>query len=147
VTLRKAGDTLFAFDSNYRTQLWPDEDTARATISAFWDIADIALPSIDDEMALRGQADEKPVIDWFSARSWTACAIKRGARGPLSPTLETGRHPDFPPAQTVVDTTSAGDAFNGAFLAAFSRGEPIANCLSAGHKLASIVVGHRGAII
>jgi 2-dehydro-3-deoxygluconokinase len=46
----------------------------------------------------------------------------------------------------VVDTTAAGDSFNGAYLAALMRGEPEAACLAAGHAMASEVIGHPGAI-
>ena len=47
----------------------------------------------------------------FARRRWTACAIKRGERGPLSPGLAAAEHPAFPAATAVVDTTAAGDSF------------------------------------
>jgi 2-dehydro-3-deoxygluconokinase len=47
----------------------------------------------------------------------------------------------------VVDTTAAGDSFNGAYLAALARGLPEADCLAAGHAMASEVIGHPGAIV
>ena len=42
------------FDSNYRPHLWEDRATARKIIAAFWQRADISLPSIDDEMDVFG---------------------------------------------------------------------------------------------
>ena len=47
----------------------------------------------------------------------------------------------------MVDTTAAGDSFNGAYLAALMRGEPEAACLAAGHAMAAEVIGHPGAIM
>ena len=50
-------------------------------------------------------------------------------------------------AKTVVDTTAAGDSFNGGYLAAKLSGAAQDIALMAGHKLAMKVVGYRGAII
>lgn len=144
---RRAEGALIAFDSNYRPKLWEDAATARAAMQALWDITDIALPSIDDEMALFGDASEEAVVERFAARSWQGIAIKRGVRGPISPDLSPDAHPDFPPAKRVIDTTAAGDSFNGGYFAAFMDGADEASRLAAGHSLASRVVGTSGAII
>lgn len=136
-----------AFDSNYRPQLWENAEIARQSVREMWQVADIALPSADDEIALFGDADEEGVITRFAASDWRACAIKRGALGPVSPRLARRAHPDFAPAPDVVDTTAAGDSFNGGYLAAFLRGEDEGRCLLAGHKIASRVVGASGALI
>ena len=136
-----------AFDSNYRPRLWEDAETARRTVGEMWQLADIALPSLDDEIALFGDADEEAVIARFAASDWRACAIKRGARGPVSPRLARDAHPAFAPAPDVVDTTAAGDSFNGGYLAALLRGEDERRCLAAGHDIASRVVGAPGALI
>ena len=112
-----------------------------------WEIADIALPSIDDEMMLFADVSEEAVISRFSKKDWRACAIKRGSRGPVSPTLPLEMVQDFHPAPKVVDTTAAGDSFNGGYLGALLQGKSEVECMIAGHKMASIVVGHSGAII
>jgi 2-dehydro-3-deoxygluconokinase len=135
-----------AFDSNYRPRLWPDVETARRDIGAFWAITDVALPSVDDEIALWGDAGVPEVLARFAAAGIGRGALKRGAEGPL-PIGRVDALPDFPPAARVVDTTAAGDSFNGAYLAALLRGAPEAACLAAGHAMASEVIGHPGAII
>ncbi len=135
-----------AFDSNYRPRLWPDADAARREIGAFWEITDIGLPSLDDEMALFGEPGETEALARLARAGVRRGALKRGAGGPL-PLGEAGTLPAFPPAARVVDTTAAGDSFNGAYLAAVMRGEEEARCLGAGHAMACKVIGHPGAII
>ena len=67
---RRAAGTRIAFDSNYRPKLWEDAAAARAAMQALWEVTDIALPSIDDEMELFGDSGEAAVIDRFAERSW-----------------------------------------------------------------------------
>ena len=146
ISRRSAGSKI-AFDSNYRPKLWEDAATARRTVQAMWDITDIALPSIDDEMALFGDLTETAVIDRFARRDWEGIAIKRGMRGPVLPQLDAAAHPEFPATEKVIDTTAAGDSFNGGYLAAFIAGKGEAVRLIAGHALAATVVGAPGAIL
>jgi len=145
--ISEAGTSLIAFDSNYRPKLWESVDVARDVIRQMWRLADIALPSIDDEMALFDDENEEAVIERFSNKKWTACAIKRGERGPVSPHNQTASKQAYEPATHVVDTTAAGDSFNGAYIAAFLQGASEIDCLIAGHRCASEVVGVRGAIV
>ena len=149
-SLRKrseTGQSLIAFDSNYRPVLWENESTARDVISKAWSIADIALPSVDDEMNLFEDESEEAVIERFRAKEWYSSAIKRGAAGPISPQLSQLEHPTFRPATNVVDTTAAGDSFNGAYLAALIYERSLQDCMIAGHQLARRVVGQQGAIV
>lgn len=135
-----------AFDSNYRPRLWEDAATARSVIAAAWRITDIALPSLDDEIALFADTGEDAVLERLRGYGLRAGALKRGARGPvaIAPGVASG---DFPAAPVVVDTTAAGDSFNGAYLAALVSGASEADALRRGHAEALRVIGHPGAII
>jgi 2-dehydro-3-deoxygluconokinase len=144
-TFRARGGQV-AFDSNYRPRLWPDPADARREIGALWRLTDVGLPSLDDEMALWGDRDAEAVLARLAAGGVRRGALKRGAAGPL-PIGPSAALPPFPPAPRVVDTTAAGDSFNGAYLAALARGATDADCLAAGHAMASEVIGHPGAII
>lgn len=136
-------DAQLVFDSNYRPRLWEDAQTARDVMAAYWKAAHIALPSVDDEMALFNETERQTVARWAAA----TCdgALKRGAWGPMG--LGGVTEQDYPPVQNVIDTTAAGDSFNGGFLAARLGGATRAEALRAGHNLAARVVQHRGAII
>ena len=131
------------YDSNYRPRLWDSTDHARQITRSMWYRADIALPSIDDEMALFDETAEQ-VEKRFTTFKGNG-ALKRGADGPIS--LGECVIQTYPPAAQVVDTTAAGDSFNGGYLAALFSGKSQAQALRAGHDLAAQVVQHRGAII
>jgi 2-dehydro-3-deoxygluconokinase len=142
----RAGGGRVAFDSNYRPRLWPSPDAARRALADFWRQTDIGLPSIDDEMALWGDRDAEAVVARLRGHGVREGALKRGADGPL-PIGPCGPLPDFPAASRVVDTTAAGDSFNGAYLAALLQGADPAARLAAGHAMAVEVIGHPGAIV
>lgn len=135
-----------AFDSNFRPALWKDTGTARDVVGEMWRHTDVALPSLDDEMALFGDGDLRAVARRIRAAGVTDGAIKRGAMGPVDLAL---RHENatYPVAPSVIDTTAAGDSFNGAFLAATIRGRPTFDAMQAGHSLATRVIGVAGAIL
>jgi len=46
----------------------------------------------------------------------------------------------------VVDTTAAGDSFSGAYMAARIRGCDAIRSANVAHRMASYVIGHKGAI-
>ena len=141
----RANGGLVAFDSNYRPHLWPDAETARSETEAFWRRTDIAMPSIDDEMALFG-GDEAGILDRFRGYGLRQGALKCAAAGPVG-LSQTNPRPDVPAAKTVVDTTAAGDSFNAGFLAALAEAQSDEAAMIAGHKLAVQVIGKPGAIV
>ena len=145
IVVFRAQGGIVAFDSNYRPRLWESVAAARSTTEMAWQLCDIALPSVDDEIALFGDRDDAAVRVRF-ARYGVGCgALKRGAAGPVG--LGTGASyvPETP--VQVVDSTAAGDSFNAAFLATILTGHTESEALVAGHRLAAQVVQHAGAII
>lgn len=144
---QKDKGALIAFDSNYRPKLWESKALAQQTISNMWGLSDIALPSIDDEMDLFDESSEQSVIDRFTALNPTTCAIKRGHKGPFAPSIGLQQAHNFEPVKKVVDTTAAGDSFNGAYLASFLQSESEMTCLMRAHSVASHVVQFSGAIV
>ncbi|MDO6963115.1 sugar kinase [Rhizobium alvei] len=139
--------SLFAFDSNYRPALWESRDEARRIVGEAWQLADIGFPSVDDEMALFGDRGEEAVLLRLRGSGCKRGALKRGEEGPRALDPDLGPLPLFPKAERVVDTTAAGDSFNGAYLAAFAMGRDERTCIAEAHDLARHVVTLPGAIV
>lgn len=137
---------IFAYDSNYRPRLWANRETAQQVNAQMWRLADIALPSVDDEMALFGDADETAVLARLKDLGVTAGALKRGAAGPLDLSGQS-RAEGLALVDKVVDSTAAGDSFNAGFLAAIALGKGPKAAMETGHNLAARVIAVPGAII
>ncbi len=74
--------------------------------------------------------------------------VKNGADGAtLSFAGAASVHVPSVTAAQLVDTTSAGDSFNGAFLSRLIRDTPPAQAAAYGASVASVVIGHHGALI
>ena len=131
------------YDSNYRPVLWDSLANAQQVTQMMWQRADIALPSIDDEMRLFDETAETVTARFL--QSGLKGALKRGAEGPLS--LGTRVSQSYQAAEAVVDTTAAGDSFNGGYLGALFSGRSQAAALMAGHQMARRVVQYHGAIV
>ena len=144
--LKGAGKQV-VFDTNYRHRLWPDEATARASFEAMWAATSVALPSYDDEERLYPGLSPLQIIERIAGFGPQEMVLKNGARGPMirahGKTVQTA----MAPAARVVDTSGAGDSFNAGYLAARFRGEAPLQAAAAGHRLASAVICHHGAVI
>lgn len=141
--IRKGG-TRVAFDTNFRPIGWPAVDTARQVYRDMFGIADIVLASVDDLTLLFGARVEMDVIDRIPAHEVvlklaTPASVVRHDGADVTVHAE--------PVGKVLDTTAAGDSFSAAYLAARLRRALPAEAARAGHRLAGVVVGHRGAII
>ncbi|MFS1522982.1 sugar kinase [Microbulbifer sp. 2304DJ12-6] len=145
VEFRAAGGMVI-FDSNYRPTLWGSDLLARQTYLQMYRLTDIALPTLEDEQALFGDADETAVLDRLKNLGIREIVLKKGGDGCV---VKTDKHSEFIAANEVVpvDTTAAGDSFNAGYLAHRLSGRPVTNAAKSGHNLAALVIQHRGAII
>ncbi len=135
-----------AFDSNYRPALWAGDEEARFWIEKAWRCCDIALPSADDEKTLFGDKDFEQTIKRLNGYGANFGALKRGKDGPL-PLTPIDQLPIFKPAKNIIDTTAAGDSFNGAFLGALLAGNPVKEAMLTAHDCARKTVGFAGAFL
>ena len=145
-TVRAAhGEVIF--DPNYRAGGWASAEEARSAIRALAPAVDIAMPTFSDEAALFGDASPAhTVVRW---RGWGASQVivKLGAEGCLVAGAQGTQLVPAVAVAAVVDTTAAGDAFNAGFLAARRTGQEAAQAAGAAHRLAALVIQHRGAIL
>jgi 2-dehydro-3-deoxygluconokinase len=142
---RSAG-ALVAFDPNYRPRLWSGTDAARAAIEAALAVADIALPTFPDEHTLFGDASPRVAAMRMAKLGVGEVVVKNGEEPAL---VWTDGARDVVPAIAVaepVDTTGAGDSFNGAYLAARLDGAGPIEAAQAAHRVAAAVVQVRGAL-
>lgn len=148
----RASGCLVAFDANVRPRLWPDGDDARRTLEAAMAASSLVLTGLEDDCALYGGAPDAPGRAADAAARVRALGVgevvvKGGSRGVH---LDVGGavavHP-AEPVDTPVDTTAAGDSFNGAYLVARLAGRTPDAAVALGQAVAARVIRHRGAIV
>jgi 2-dehydro-3-deoxygluconokinase len=142
----RAQGARVAFDSNYRPRHWIDPGVARRAIKHALAHTDLALPTFEDERALYGDASPHDTLARLSDLGVATAAIKLGAEGCLLHDRHGSRRIAALPVSRVVDTTAAGDAFNAGLLAGLMRGDSTDHAALLGHRLAGVVIQHRGAI-
>lgn len=134
---------LVVFDGNYRPRLWPDPQAAREWRDAAIAVASIGLPTLEDEAAISGEQLAAQVIAHWRDLGCAEVVVKMGSAGACLP---DGRLIPPPAILNPVDTSGAGDAFNGGYLVARLNGATSEDAVMAGHRLAGWCVIHRGAI-
>jgi len=146
--LREARESgsMIAFDPNYRPRLWHAEDIARTALDEALAGCDIALPTFPDEASLYGDEAPERTIDRMSRAGIAEIVVKNGSEPTL---LSAGGKIASVPALHVekpIDTTGAGDSFNGAYLAARLQGDTPEAAARRAHKVAAAVIQVHGAL-
>lgn len=143
---RRAG-AMIAFDPNYRPRLWPRRDQAQTVMNDGYGTATIVLPTFDDEQALFGDPTPAATADRIAGHGPPTIVVKCGAQAAL--VRHGGTTEQIAPERTIapVDTTGAGDSFNGAFLAALMQGRAPSQAARFAHLVAGQVIGHHGALM
>ena len=121
IDVARAAGVRVAYDTNFRPRLWPAARAA-AVIHAAIAQADIALPSLDDAVALTGLADADAIADFYLRLGPGVVALKLGTAGVLLATPQARVRIPAHPCR-FVDATGAGDTFCGAFLARLIQGD------------------------
>lgn len=122
---------------------------ANELASGLFDLIDIITPNVNEAEMLSGIK----VTDTASARKAAEAIHAQGARNVVitmgkmgAVVLEDGNFHAIPaPVVEAVDTTAAGDAFNGALCVALSEGKSLVNAVRFACQAASITVTRMGA--
>lgn len=139
---RAAGKTI-AFDGNFRPVLWSNAEEAKSWRDAAIALADIGLPTWDDEMAMSGPAGPEEIARHWSELGCAETLVKMGAQGCLLPDGIVRAPPE---RLTPLDTSGAGDAFNAGYIAARMSEANQHSAAEAGQRLAAWTIMRRGAI-
>ena len=140
----RAAGAAVSYDTNLRLKLWP---LARARAVAMETIArcDVCLPSLEDATQLTGLGDPDAIVDDLLARGARVVALKLGPDGALVADGDE-RHRLAGHAVATVDATGAGDTFDGAFLAEWVRGVPLADAARYANAAAALSTRGYGAV-
>lgn len=143
----RAAGARIVMDGNFRPRGWAgDLARARATFERFWRLADVAMPTLDDEAMLTGDTTPAAVIERLGKLGPREIVVKQGAEGATVCQSGLTCHVPIPAKVAAVDTSAAGDSFNAAYLAGRLAGACVRDAVLAGHRLAGVVVQHRGTI-
>jgi len=143
----KAAGKFVVFDPNIRPRLWSSYDVMHTVISEGARSSTLVMPSFDDEASHFGDDSIDATIHRYRALGALNIVVKNGADGA---TLEFEGSRSLVPAEkveTVVDTTSAGDSFNGSFLAKYLETKDAEQSARFAAKVAARVVSEHGALV
>lgn len=146
---RAAGVTV-AFDPNYRSVLWAARGGARAAQAAWQGLApfvDVLLPSFPADLpALDLTELDSPEATVTRLRGQVPrVALKAAERGAYLLGPEGECHVPTAPV-AVVDSTGAGDAWNGAFLLGLARGVAPYDAARQAHRASAEVLTQHGGL-
>lgn len=143
--LKDAGVKI-VFDPNYRPRLWESVEDTKAQYHLAFSIADVTLPGVEDLTTLYNVHSVEAVIEYLKPYQINEIVVKNGPESVITQLDNTLQSHTIIPVTTVIDTTSAGDAFNGVYLGARLSGKPIADAVQLGAKAAGAVIQQPGAI-
>jgi 2-dehydro-3-deoxygluconokinase len=137
---------ITAFDPNIRPTLWESAEAMRDALLQAGSVASVLLPSFEDEAHVFGDIN----LD-ACARRWRQAGagevvVKNGG-GPIL-TMDGQSAAILTPERLhPLDSTGAGDAFNGGYLVARLQGHAPQAAAEAGHAIACQVIAQRGGIV
>ena len=144
----RAAGAMVSFDTNLRPRLWENADMMRQGLMLGASVADVVLPSFDEDGALFGDGVPGDTIARYRGVGARIVLVKNGA-APLSGyAIEGGAFHCEPVAvETVVDSTAAGDSFAAGVMAALAHGRTVAEAAQAAMALAARVIQAPGALV
>lgn len=154
LNIAKEAGALISYDPNYRASLWDNERMAVEQMRSVLPFVDIMKLSEEEMTLLTGCEEPDECLDALAQQQIRCAVVTCGAQGALA--RAGTQYAEIPPVNgRVVDTTGAGDAFWGGFLAAFLHSHLTLEALTTedlqqfgrlGSATASYCIGRRGGI-
>lgn len=138
---------LVAFDPNYRTQLWNNQDHARSFCEMAYYLADIILVSGNDQFEIFGHQELSEVKEYFTRFSNKELVIRYDKRFVHAVTPDGETRIPAEPVYNFVDATAADDAFSGVYLASRLAKSDVKASIRLALGVSDIVKQHQGAIV
>ena len=135
-----------SYDPNYRHQLWSPEDLREAAVELLPYVDYFLTNSSEDAPALIGSDDPYRMVEHYRDLDVPVVAVTRGEDGAvIGYDDNVVEIPPYSPGGPI-DTTAAGDAFNGAFIHGLLNGMNIPDSGRLGTITAGLKLRQRGAI-
>jgi 2-dehydro-3-deoxygluconokinase len=142
----KAQGRRIAFCVNVRTALWPDIATARRDIEAAAESSTIVFASMEDAAHLYDRKMPRALMTQLRHSGAPEIILTRGKEGCML--AEGGEITRLHGVRArMIDTSGAGDAFNGAYLARRLAGDVPVNAARFAVEAAARVVAANGALV
>jgi len=144
-----ANNNKIAYDPNFREKLWVNRTLdAVKTQAEVLPYIDIILPSFPSDAFLSESKTPEEMIGYYTDKNVNMVIVKLSGDGCLytEDNGETIHH--LPPLKVseIVDTTGAGDAFNGGVLAGIIKGYSKRKAIKLGTIVAGLKIQAKGAL-
>ncbi|MEP5152525.1 sugar kinase [Planktotalea sp.] len=143
----KSDGSILAFDPNIRPHLWNDTKRMLDVTTKAAALSDLVLPSFEDEQTAFGDATPEDSAKRYADLGADHVVVKNGEAETIHLQDDVISGFSVAPIEGVVDTTAAGDSFNGAYIASLMNGSTIEASIRAAQRCAGNVICHKGAII
>ena len=139
--------SIIAFDPNIRPRLWANKERMKDVISRTAAISDLILPSFEDEQNTFGDKTPIATAQRYQSLGARQMVVKNAAGDTL---FFEDDHAEYFPVQyiaDVIDTTAAGDSFNGAYFAEYMQSGDISKSIELAQQCSGTVICNKGALI
>lgn len=140
-------DKIIAFDPNIRPRLWADHDHMRAQLIRGAKASNMVLPSFDDEASHFGDLTVADTIRRYQSYGLQRIIVKNGADEIAVSFDDQSFSVKTVAVAQIIDTTGAGDSFNGSFLGHFARTNDVVASVQFAAETAARTIQHYGALV
>ena len=142
--ISRESDGFNSFDVNMRAKLW-DIETARVSLAKAFSLSDVVYASMDDMETLYGFTDMEKAAKHLRNMGVETVVIKHGGKGCYVSTDEKSFTSSGYKIE-VVDSTGAGDAFDGAWVKGAIEGWELEKTASFANAVGALTATGLGAV-